>query len=299
MEAEMTVKVIGLDIAKNVFQVHGVNEAGEVVVRRKLRRSDVLRWFAEIDPAMVGVEACQTAHYWARELVALGHDVRLMPPQFVKPYVKSQKNDAADAEAICEAVQRPTMRFVPIKSAEQQAALLLHRTRDLLIRQRSSLISAIRAHFAEFGIVASRGIRDIDRLLQLLTDSRIRLPELAREMLGVLASCTIERASGIRLSKLHRTVQALRQKLPLHNRAGYDVVDQQGALATVAGQLACRTARLPPMQRYNWLVASTSYRPFKINCPSIIRPCAVFHSIGCQFMQHEGKRRSCLRGQLE
>ena len=248
---------------------------------------------------MVGVEACQTAHYWARELVALGHDVRMMPPHFVKPYVKSQKNDAADAEAICEAVQQPTMRFVPINSAEQQAALLLHRTRDLLIRQRSSLTSAIRAHFAEFGIVASRGIRDIDRLLQLLTDSRIRLPELAREMLGVLASCTIERASGIRLSKLHRTVQALRQKLPLHNRAGYDVVDQQGALATVAGRLACRTALLPPMQRYNWLVASTSYRPFKINCPSIIRPCAVFHSIGCQFMQHEGKRRSCLRGQLE
>jgi transposase len=197
MEAEMTVKVIGLDIAKNVFQVHGVNEAGEVVVRRKLRRSDVLRWFAEIDPAMVGVEACQTAHYWARELVALGHDVRLMPPQFVKPYVKSQKNDAADAEAICEAVQRPTMRFVPIKSAEQQAALLLHRTRDLLIRQRSSLISAIRAHFAEFGIVASRGIRDIDRLLQLLTDSRIRLPELAREMLGVLAAQLREVAAHV------------------------------------------------------------------------------------------------------
>ena len=127
----MTLKVIGLDIAKHVFQVHGVNETGKVVVRRKLRRADVLRWFADIDPTIVGIEACQTAHYWARELVALGHDVRLMPPQFVKPYVKSQKNDAADAEAICEAVQRPTMRFVPIKSAEQQAALLLHRTRDL------------------------------------------------------------------------------------------------------------------------------------------------------------------------
>jgi len=189
-EADMTVKVIGLDIAKNVFQVHGVNEAGEVVVRRRLRRSDVLRVFTEIEAAIVGIEACATAHYWARELVALGHDVRLMPPQFVKPYVKSQKNDAADAEAICEAVQRPTMRFVPIKSAEQQAALLLHRARDLLIRQRSSLISSIRAHFAEFGIVTSRGVRDIDRLLQLLTDTHTRLPELAREMLGFLpTSC--------------------------------------------------------------------------------------------------------------
>ena len=193
----MTVKVIGLDIAKNVFQVHGVNEAGEVVVRRKLRRSDVLAVVRGIDPAIVGIEACQTAHYWARELSALGHDVRLMPPQFVKPYVKSQKNDAADAEAICEAVQRPTMRFVPIKSAEQQAALLLHRARDLLIRQRSSLISAIRAHFAEFGIVASRGVRDIDRLLQLLTDNRTRLPELAREMLGVLAAQLREVAARV------------------------------------------------------------------------------------------------------
>ena len=124
-----------------------------------------------------------------------------MPPQFVKPYVKSQKNDAADAEAICEAVQRPTMRFVPIKSAEQQAALLLHRTRDLLIRQRSSLISSIRAHFAEFGIVASRGVRDVDRLLQLLTDTRTRLPELAREMLGILAAQLREVAA--RVTRVH------------------------------------------------------------------------------------------------
>src|SRR5262245_22486389 len=155
----MTVKVVGLDIAKNVFQLHGVNEAGAVIVRRKLRRADVLRWFAGIDSAIIGIEACQTAHYWAQELVALGHDVRLMPPQFVKPYVKSQKNDAADAEAICEAVQRPTMRFVPIKTADQQAVLLLHRTRDLLIRQRSSLISAIRAHLAEFGGVVGQRMR--------------------------------------------------------------------------------------------------------------------------------------------
>ena len=198
----MTVKVIGLDIAKNVFQVHGVNEAGQVVLRRRLRRSDVLRLFTEIEAAIVGIEACQTAHYWARELVALGHDVRLMPPQFVKPYVKSQKNDAADAEAICEAVQRPTMRFVPIKSAEQQAALLLHRTRDLLIRQRSSLISSIRSHFAEFGIVASRGVRDIDRLLQLLTETDIRLPGLAREMLRVLADQLRDIASRVRAVEL-------------------------------------------------------------------------------------------------
>ena len=145
------IKVIGLDIAKNVFQVHGIDEAGRPVLRRKLRGADVLRLFSHLEPALVGIEACHTAHHWAREITALGHEVRLMPPQFVKPYVKSQKNDAADAEAICEAVQRPTMRFVPVKSVDQQAVLLLHRTRDLLIRQRSSLINAVRAHFAEFG----------------------------------------------------------------------------------------------------------------------------------------------------
>ena len=130
----MTIKVIGLDLAKNVFQVHGVDEVGQSILKRKLRRSEVLRLFSGLEPALVGIEACHTAHYWGREIAALGHEVRLMPPQFVKPYVKSQKNDTADAEAICEAVQRPTMRFVPIKSADQQAALLLHRTRDLLIR---------------------------------------------------------------------------------------------------------------------------------------------------------------------
>jgi transposase len=184
----MAIKVIGLDIAKSVFQVHGVDEAGQVVLRRRLRRAEVLKLFAGIEPALVGIEACHTAHYWAREIAALGHEVRLMPPQFVKPYIKSQKNDAADAEAICEAVQRPTMRFVPVKSAEQQAVLLMHRTRDLLIRQRSSLISATLAHFAEFGIVIQRRVRDIDRLLLLLGGTRQGLPELAREMLGILAT---------------------------------------------------------------------------------------------------------------
>jgi transposase len=185
----MQIAVIGLDLAKNVFQVHGIDDSGQAVLKRKLRRSEVLPLFAGLAPALVGIEACHTAHYWGREIAALGHDVRLMPPQFVKPYVKSQKNDAADAEAICEAVQRPTMRFVPIKSADQQAVLMLHRTRDLLIRQRSSLISAIRAHFAEFGIVVGQGIRNVERLLALLeTAGDQRLPALAAEMLGILAA---------------------------------------------------------------------------------------------------------------
>ena len=181
------ITVIGLDIAKNVFQVHGIDDIGRPVLRRKLRRTEVLKLFAALEPALVGIEACHTAHFWAREIARLGHQVRLMPPQFVKPYVKSQKNDAADAEAICEAVQRPTMRFVPVKSADQQAVLLLHRTRDLLVRQRSSLISAIRAHFAEFGVVAGARVRNVERLVGLLAEKGATIPDLAQQMLQVLA----------------------------------------------------------------------------------------------------------------
>jgi transposase len=152
-------KTIGLDIAKYVFRVHGVDETGQPALRRKLRRAEVLRLFYHLEPALVGIEACHRAHHSAREIAAHGHEVRLMPPQFVRPDVKSQKNDVAGAEAICEAVRRPTMRFVPVKGADQQAVLLLRRTCDLLIRQRSSLISAIRAHFAEFGVVVGQRMR--------------------------------------------------------------------------------------------------------------------------------------------
>jgi transposase len=147
------VATIGLDLAKRVFQVHGVDAAGATVVRKKLRRSEVIVFFAQLPPCRIGLEACATAHYWARELQALGHDVRLMPPQYVKAYLKRHKNDAADAEAICEAVQRPTMRFVPVKSAEQQSVLVLHRSRDLLVRQRTALVNALRAHLAEFAVL--------------------------------------------------------------------------------------------------------------------------------------------------
>ena len=191
-------QVIGLDLAKSVFQVHGIDATGQVILKRRLRRDEVVEFFASIEPALVGLEACQTAHHWARELSALGHEVRLMPPQFVKPYVKSQKNDAADAEAICEAVQRPTMRFVPIKTIDQQAALMLHRTRELLIRQRNSLISAIRAHFAEFGIVSAARIRNVDRLVELLTVRGEHLPVLARQMLGVLTDQLCDVAGRVR-----------------------------------------------------------------------------------------------------
>ena len=151
------IRVIGLDIAKSVFQVHGVDGESEVVVRRQLKRARVVPFFASIEPCRIGIEACATSHLWARELGALGHDVKLMPSAYVKPYVKRQTNDAADAEAICEAVTCPTMRFVPVKTTEQQGVLVLRRVRELLLGQRVRLSNAIRGHMAEFGLIAPIG----------------------------------------------------------------------------------------------------------------------------------------------
>jgi transposase len=185
----MEITTIGLDIAKRVFQAHGVNEAGRAVLRRKLTRSEVLDFFRALPPCLVGIEACGTAHHWAREIRALGHEVRLIPASYVKPYVKRGKTDAADAEAICEAVGRPSMRFVPVKSAEQQGVLVLHRTRDLLIRQRTMLVNALRGHMAEFGIIAPQGIaRVADLLAVLLGEDEAALPPLARQALRGLAA---------------------------------------------------------------------------------------------------------------
>ena len=155
----MSVVTIGLDLAKSVFQVHGVDAAAHTVLRRRLGRADLLPFFAKQPPCVIGMEACSSAHHWARELSRLGHLVRLIPPQYVKPYVKRNKTDAADAEAICEAVGRPNMRFVPIKTIEQQSILALHRVRALLVRQRTSAINAMRGLLSEFGIVAAKGIR--------------------------------------------------------------------------------------------------------------------------------------------
>lgn len=182
------ISVIGLDLAKSVFQVHGIDEDGEIVVRRKLSRSRVLEYFGKLEPCLVGLEACATAHHWAREINALGHEVKLMPPQYVKPYVKSQKNDMADAEAICEAVTRPTMRFVPIKTADQQALLVLHGVRDQWVRLSTRLINTLRGHLAEFGIVAAKGRMGVEAILAILLDDHDeRVPTLARESLTPLA----------------------------------------------------------------------------------------------------------------
>jgi transposase len=181
------VTTIGLDIAKSVFQVHGIDAEGKVVIRQLLKRSRVLAFFKKLPPCVVGIEACASAHYWSRELQALGHTVRLMPPAYVKPYVKRQKNDAADAEAICEAVQRPNMRFVPTKSPECQAGLMLHRTRHLLIRHQTAVINSIRAHLAEFGIVAAVGRNGLDQLLSVIADEKDeRIPSAARTCLFAL-----------------------------------------------------------------------------------------------------------------
>ena len=169
-----TITTIGLDIAKSVFQVHGVDAGGQVIVRRQLKRRYVLTFFQKLSPCLVGIEACGSAHHWSRELQALGHTVRLMPPAYVKPYVKRQKNDATDAEAICEAVTRANMRFVPTKTPEQQSGLVLHRTRHLFIRQQTSVINAIRAHLAEFGIVAPVGRRGVEELLNVVADPNDR-----------------------------------------------------------------------------------------------------------------------------
>ncbi len=183
------ISTIGLDIAKSVFQVHGIDALGEIVIRRQLKRRQVLAFFNKLPACLVGMEACATSHHWARELAKLGHDVRLMPPSYVKHYVKRNKNDAADAEAICEAVQRPTMRFVPIKTPEQQSVLMLHRTRQLFVRQRTTLINAIRAHLAELGIVAGIGRHGVEVLLELIAKGEDeRIPCAARECLMALAA---------------------------------------------------------------------------------------------------------------
>src|SRR6478609_3052394 len=160
----MQITTIGLDLAKSVFQVHGIDAAGQVVVRKSLRRAQMLAFFSKLPPCLVGIEACGTSHHWGRELIKLGHEVRLMPPSYVKPYVKRGKTDAADAADICEAVTRPSMRFVTVKSEACSSVLVIHRTRDLLVRQRTQICNAIRAHMTEFGVIAAKGAQNVDRL---------------------------------------------------------------------------------------------------------------------------------------
>jgi transposase len=199
------VKTIGLDIAKSVFQVHGVDAEGQVVIRRKLKRRYVLTFFEKLPACLVGIEACATSHHWSRQLQALGHRVRLMPPAYVKPYVKRQKNDVADAEAICEAVARANMRFVETKTPEQQSCLALHRTRHLFIRQQTSVINAIRAHLAEFGVVAPVGRKGVEQLLDVVANTEDkRIPDVARAC--VVALGTQLRALKVQILEFDRQI---------------------------------------------------------------------------------------------
>lgn len=166
----MKVTTVGLDIAKNIFQVHGIDDEGNVIIRRRLRRKQVLEYFAKLPSCLVGLEASGSAHYWARELTDLGHDARIIPPSYVKPYVKRGKNDAVDAAAICEAVGRPTMRFVPIKTEEQQAALMIHKARQLLMRQQVMLANALRSHMAELGFTVARNMENVSKIISVIED---------------------------------------------------------------------------------------------------------------------------------
>src|SRR5262245_53446014 len=192
-----TIATVGFDIAKSVFQVHCVDRAGQVVIRRQLKRRYVLAFFQKLPRCLIGIEACASSHHWSRELQALGHTVRLMPAAYVKPYVKRQKNDATDAEAICEAVTRANMRFVETKTPEQQSCLMLHRTRHLLIRQQTAVINAIRAHLAEFGIVAPLGRLGVEALLGVVADpSEKRVPEVARACLAALGAAGPQEADS-------------------------------------------------------------------------------------------------------
>ena len=242
----MQITTIGLDIAKNVFQVHGIDANETVVVRKQLRRSQVLAFFKALPPCLIGMEACATAHYWARELTKLGHRVRLMPAKDVKAYVKRNKNDAADAEAICEAVRRPTMRFVRIKSAEQQGQLMQHRTRDLLMRQRTQSINALRAHLAELGIVAAQGDKGVKELLSIVADEKdARLPIDARASVIVLAAQlqavqTLIGSIEKQIKTQHRSNEASKR---LETIPGIGVIGASAIAATVADPTVFRSGR--------------------------------------------------------
>ena len=241
-----TVTTIGLDIAKSVFQVHGIDTGGQVVIRRQLKRSYVLAFFQKLPPCLVGIEACASSHHWSRELQALGHTVRLMPPAYVKPYVKRHKNDATDAEAICEAVTRPNMRFVPTKTREQQSCLTLHQTRHLFIRQQTSVINVIRAHLAEFGIVAPVGRKGVEQLLGVVADAGDkRLPEVARACVTALgAQLQALKAQILQFDRLimawHRSSETSRR---LDDIPGVGPALATALVATVADPKAFRSGR--------------------------------------------------------
>ena len=242
----MEITTIGLDLAKNVFQVHGINGVGEVVVRKTLRRAQMIRYFARLDPCLVGIEACGTSHYWAREIGKLGHEVRLMPPAYVKPYVKRGKTDASDAEAICEAVTRPTMRYVAIKSPEQQAALAMHRTRDLFVKQRTQVVNMIRGLLAEFGIEIRRGLEQaLMHAKRIATGEMPVIPPLAARVIAGLAGQVLDLQA--RLREIERELLAWHRSSDVAKRLatipGVGIVSATALAASVTDPHQFRSGR--------------------------------------------------------
>ncbi len=242
----MEISTIGLDLAKSIFQVHAVDTSGEIVVRKALRRAQVLPFFTKLPPCLIGMEACGTSHYWARELVKLGHEVKLMPPAYVRPYVKRGKTDAADAEAICEAVTRPSMRFVPVKSAKQQAALALHRTRDLLVKQRTQLVNMVRALLAEFGIEMARGLHHaLSLAARLSAGDAPEVPPLAQRVVKGLADQI--GALQVQLGALEKELHAWHRSSELSQRLatipGIGVISATALAASVTEPERFRSGR--------------------------------------------------------
>jgi transposase len=230
------ITTIGLDLAKSVFQVHGIDHEGQAVLRKKLRRGQMLKFFTTLSPCLIGMEACGSAHHWARALSAQGHQVRLIPPQYVRPFLKTNKHDAADAEAIAEALVRPTMRFTPIKSADQQAVLMLHRSRELLVKQRTMFINAIRGHCSELGMIASKGASRVKDLIAIIDDPEdARLPTIAREALGVLIAQldTVKEAIRKLESKLQAWHRSQQSSQRLTTIPGVGVITATALVATI------------------------------------------------------------------
>lgn len=241
----MQITTLGIDLAKSIFQLHGIDAEGKVLLRKKLRRQVLLSFLAGLPPCLIGMEACATAHFWAREVAALGHEVRLIPPAYVKPYVKRQKNDMADAEAICEAVSRPNMHFVAIKSADQQAVLMLHRSRELLVRHRIAMINALRAHLAEFGIVAARGAHKMRDLVGELQSDETDIPAVGRTAL--LSLVRQLDALETEIANLDREIHAWHRQSEISSRLvtipGVGVITATAAAATVADASLFTSAR--------------------------------------------------------
>jgi transposase len=240
------VSTIGLDIAKSVFQVHGVDDTGAVVMRKRISRTKVLDFFCGLSPCLVGIEACPSAHHWSRELQALGHTVRLMPPSYVKAYLKRSKNDANDAAAICEAVTRPSMRFVPIKTKEQQTGLMLHRSRQLLVRQRTMLSNAIRGHMAELGIISAKGRNGTAELFQIIANTEDdRIPPIARFCLELLARqyTSVTAEIGVIDKRIHAWHRSCEDSRRLEEIPGIGPIVATALVAEIGDWKAFRSGR--------------------------------------------------------